>query len=214
LVKYRKHHAQRVSGGLTNKRVLITAGPTRVNIDRVRVITNLATGETGRLIAKKLENKGAKVALLIGPMGFRQLERALKEELRKKKFDIVIHSAAVSDYRPKLKSQKKVSSGKKVWNLRLVPAPKLIDYIKRISPDVLLVGFKFQPQASRKDLIQKAKRLKKTTGADIVVANTLTRDKGYRAYLLGANDLCSGPYTLKSMMADRLIGSIEKFYRH
>ena len=166
------------------------------------------------MIAKKLENKGARVTLLIGPMGFSQLERALKKELRKKKFDIVIHSAAVSDYRPKLKFKKKVNSGKKVWSLRLVPTPKLIDSIKKIAPGVLLVGFKFLPQSPRRELIQKAKRLKKLSGADMVVANTLTRDKGYRAYLLGVNAKCSGPYILKSMMVNRLIGSIEKFYRH
>jgi len=166
------------------------------------------------LIAKKLENKGARVTLLVGPMDFSQLESALKKELQKRKFDIVIHSAAVSDYRPKLKPRKKVTSGKKVWSLGLVPTPKLIDSIKRVTPGVLLVGFKFQPQSPREELIRKAKRLKKMSGADIIVANTLTRDKRYRAYLLGTDDRCSGPYALKSMMADRLIGSIEKFYRH
>lgn len=50
---------------LKNKRVLITAGPTWVAIDKVRVISNTATGATGKILAQQLANKGAKVTLLI-----------------------------------------------------------------------------------------------------------------------------------------------------
>ena len=52
---------------LKNKKVLITAGPTWVPIDNVRVISNTATGETGILLSEKLKNLGAKVTLLLGP---------------------------------------------------------------------------------------------------------------------------------------------------
>lgn len=54
--------------GLENKRILITAGPTWVAIDRVRVISNIATGETGALLAERLMDLGAKVTLLLGPV--------------------------------------------------------------------------------------------------------------------------------------------------
>ena len=52
---------------LRKLRVLITAGPTWVAIDNVRVISNIATGETGKILAEKLASMGAKVTLLIGP---------------------------------------------------------------------------------------------------------------------------------------------------
>ncbi|MBU2221207.1 MAG: phosphopantothenoylcysteine decarboxylase, partial [Candidatus Omnitrophica bacterium] len=50
---------------LRNKRILITAGPTWIAIDKVRVISNTATGATGKLLANQFSNKGAKVTLLI-----------------------------------------------------------------------------------------------------------------------------------------------------
>lgn len=53
---------------LKGKRILITAGPTQVAIDKVRVISNTATGQTGILLAEKLQKLGAKVTLLLGPV--------------------------------------------------------------------------------------------------------------------------------------------------
>jgi len=53
---------------LRNKRILITAGPTWVPIDEVRVISNIASGETGILLAEKLLKYGAGVTLVLGPV--------------------------------------------------------------------------------------------------------------------------------------------------
>jgi len=53
---------------LATKSVLITAGPTWVAIDSVRVISNTATGETGTLLAERFAQQGAKVTLLLGPV--------------------------------------------------------------------------------------------------------------------------------------------------
>jgi len=52
---------------LKRKRVLITAGPTWVRLDLSRVISNIATGETGRRLASAAARKGAQVTLLLGP---------------------------------------------------------------------------------------------------------------------------------------------------
>ena len=60
-------HIKRYRMSLKNKRILITAGPTWVAIDSVRVISNIATGETGILLAKRLSLQGAKVTLALGP---------------------------------------------------------------------------------------------------------------------------------------------------
>ncbi|MCX5706087.1 MAG: bifunctional phosphopantothenoylcysteine decarboxylase/phosphopantothenate--cysteine ligase CoaBC, partial [Candidatus Omnitrophica bacterium] len=100
---------------LKNKRVLITSGPTQVAIDSVRVITNNATAETGILLANKLKDSGAKVTLLLGLVNncvlkknirvlnvrfFDELKRLIENELKVREYDLVIHSAAVSDYQP------------------------------------------------------------------------------------------------------------------
>ena len=99
---------------LKNKRILITAGPTWVAIDKVRVISNIASGKTGVILAEKLNNCGAKVTLLMGPgeccclnkkirlvrfKFFADLKQTITRELKSNKYDVIIHSAAVSDYR-------------------------------------------------------------------------------------------------------------------
>ena len=98
---------------LKNKRVLMTAGPTLEYIDPVRVVTNLSSGKTGVLLASELISAGSKVTIVYGPGNEKPPKGAkiinvktgkemfdvVKNEL-KKKFDVVIMAAAVSDYTP------------------------------------------------------------------------------------------------------------------
>jgi len=180
---------------LKNKRVLITAGPTWVPIDDVRVISNIATGTTGIILAEQLARRGAKVILFLGPVPFCCVSKKIKvinfrffDELRKglinklntAKFDIIIHSAAVSDFRPATKPRGKISSSSGC-RLRLVPLPKIIRDIRRLSPDALLVMFKFEPGSGDAALIRKAVSAAKVARADLVVANRL---KPYRAFII------------------------------
>ena len=94
-----------------NKHILITAGPTWVPIDSVRVISNIATGQTGISLANQFSSLGAKVTLLLGPQAnsiqinndikvinfkfFDELKQLLAKELKSKQLDLIIHSAAV-----------------------------------------------------------------------------------------------------------------------
>ena len=100
-------------------KVLVTCGPTWVPIDAVRVISNHSTGEMGRLIAAAFVKAGAKVRVLEGPMSFDDFARKFKAACTKK-YDIVVHAAAVSDFKLKTAAKGKLSSGKTL-NLRLVP---------------------------------------------------------------------------------------------
>lgn len=226
---------------LKNKRILITAGPTRVLIDKVRVITNIATGETGILLAQKLVNLSAKITLLLGPVEscclnkprpfykertltgkkgrgknirvirfnfFDELKNKITRELRTKKYDAVIHSAAVSDYLPKKIFHGKVKSGLKNWKVVFKPAPKLIDLIRKIDPGVFLVGFKFEPAANKTSLIKSAKALMLRCGLDLTVANALTGNK-YRAYILSGNKI-NPILTSKAQLAAKLVSQIRK----
>lgn len=203
---------------LKNKMILITAGPTWVPLDSVRVISNVATGETGILLADKLQKLGAKVTLLLGPVGtcypnkkiklinfrfFDELKYIIKEELSAKKYDIVIHSAAVADYRPQISFKKKVESGIKQWKINLTPTPKLIDLIKKIDKALFLVGFKFEPMASREVLISKAMNLIDRAQLDLVVANGVQNNR-YFAYIVNQTEIY-GPAFNKKDMAEELI---------
>ncbi len=231
---------------LRNKRILITAGPTWVPIDTVRVISNIATGQTGILLAEKLRSLSAKVTLLLGPVPnviflrsvysgsrrdteakttlgietcclnkkiklihfifFDELKRIIVKELTSKKYDIMIHSAAVTDYRPQVRFKQKVKSGIKQWKLNLVPTPKIIDMIKKIDRALFLVGFKFEPKAPREILIDKAKSLMNRARLDLAVANTIDNDK-YLAFIVNKNNTI-GPLKNRNALADKLINLI------
>ncbi|MDO8662617.1 MAG: phosphopantothenoylcysteine decarboxylase [Candidatus Omnitrophota bacterium] len=206
---------------LKGKKVLITAGPTWVPIDSVRVISNTATGKTGILLADSLARQGAKVTLLLGPVGaysvnkkvkiidfkfFDELNYRLKGELKKRKYAAVIHAAAVSDYKLNAASRKKISSHKQCLNLTLKQTPKIINALRKLSPGSFLVGFKFEPDLAGKKLILKARGLFKRARLDLVAANSRYK-KHYIAYLVSAKNEC-GPFLSKEKMVKGLAGLI------
>jgi len=117
-----------------------------------------------------------------------QLVGSIERELKEGYYDAAIHAMAVLDFVPDLAS---VLPGKKKsdleeWNLKLVRTPKVIDMIKRVSPQTTLVGFKLEVEISREQLIASATDLMKHSGAEIVVANDLTdiQKKAYKAVLI------------------------------
>lgn len=183
---------------LKNKKILITAGPTWIPIDKVRVISNIATGETGILLARQAKRKGAKVTLILGPVSdccidktidvlryrfFDELKSTIVKQLKSKKFDIVIHTAAVSDFKLASSFKGKIDSGIKSLNLKLIPTEKLVRLFKKIQPGIKLVIFKLELGVSKNALIKRALKAKKEYNADIAVANTYVASR-YRAFII------------------------------
>ena len=156
---------------IQGKKILVTAGPTWVAIDRVRVMTNIFSGRTGCAIAEEAERRGAKVTLLFGPgrvalsrtfcrkvnvvryRYFHELLDLMRKEISRRKYDIVIHSAAVSDYIPRTYVHQKIPSGKACVTVRLRPSVKIIKHIKTWDPRVFLVQFKLEVHKSATSLI-------------------------------------------------------------
>ena len=182
-------------------RVLVTAGPTCVRIDKVRVLTNLFSGRTGFLIAKFLKDKGFPTTLLLGPARFiseakglnlirfkyfEELRSLIKKELKGRAYKVVIHSAAVSDYKPLKVYKGKISSSQDRLLIELKPTPKIIKEIRRIRPDIYLIQFKLEVGETKNKLIDKAYKSLLENNSDLVVANDLKdiRGSGYRAYLI------------------------------
>lgn len=204
---------------LKNKRILITAGPTWVPIDGVRVISNTASGETGLLLAKNLSKFGAKVTLMLGPVPgkavlpdksikiirykfFDEFSSGLFEELKNKRYDAVIQSAAVADYGLKRPARHKISSGLKKLTLNLYALPKIIDSIKKADPRLKVIAFKFETSGSRQNLLKQAKRLMQRSNSDLIVANTCASNK-YKAYLIDKASI-KGPVTSKPVLVVQL----------
>ena len=144
---------------LAGKRLLITSGPTRADVDAVRYISNRSTGRLGACIATEALRRGAHVALVAGPgsaapqgpqlsadergrlrvvpiVTVPDLLAALEGELRASAPppDAVLHAMAVLDYVPEQASARKTPSGREAWHIRLIPTPKVIRRIKEWAP--------------------------------------------------------------------------------
>ena len=163
---------------LKNKKVLLTYGPTWVPIDNVRVISNISTGKLGYILADLLTKEGTQLTVLQGPVieqlkshsirvvEFRfydELSSLIKVEL-KRHYDIIIHAAAVSDYELASPFKKKISSRLSRLKFDLKPTAKIIEKIKKASPNSFLVGFKLTDNINNNSVRQEVGKLFKKIG--------------------------------------------------
>ena len=197
-------------------RVLITCGATWTPIDDVRVISNISSGEMGHLIAEAFRKQKAEVTVIEGPVThaltdkkvkvikyrfFDELVDVLKKELLKK-YDIIIHAAAVSDFKVVGASGKKIASDRNV-TLKLTTTPKLIKDIKRLSPESFLVGFKLESNLNPKDIFKTVRSLFISSACDLVVANSLKN--GYQGYIVDADGDILAKANNKQKIANELV---------
>jgi phosphopantothenate-cysteine ligase/phosphopantothenoylcysteine decarboxylase/phosphopantothenate--cysteine ligase len=194
-------------------KVLITAGSTKVSIDQVRAITNIFKGKTGTNIAKYFGEQGCKITLVtsspekmsikmnntevISFRTFDDLRDIMKNEIVSGAYDVIVHSAAVSDYKVDgfyvqggdgtldvVDNSKKVSSKYKSAFIKLVPTEKIVDKIRSSwNFQGILVKFKLEVGISDGELIAIAKKSRVHSGADIIVANCLEWARK-RAYII------------------------------
>jgi phosphopantothenoylcysteine decarboxylase/phosphopantothenate--cysteine ligase len=169
-------------------KVLVTAGPTIAPIDPVRFITNRSTGKMGYAIAKEARDRGAVVTLISGPsnekapFGVSLISINTNEEMRAavlsnyEDSDIVIKSAAVADYKPKLYSSSKIKKSENTLNLEFVRDNDILKELGLHKKKQILVGF----AAESNDLLQNAKAKLQKKNLDYIVANDITaKDTGF-----------------------------------
>ncbi len=243
--------------------ILVTAGNTSVAIDRVRCITNIFTGRTGTRIALHAHERGHTVELLTSHpevvaelrsagsllvdrwavhvcRSFDDLQQAMQRRLQAARFDALIHSAAVSDYRaagvyapaehthfhavdgrwqtetaepPALvdRAADKVKSDEPELWLRLVRTPKLIDRVRaEWQFRGILVKFKLEVGVHEDELLDIAERSRRHSDADLMVANTLEGAKSWA--LLGP--LEEGYQKIRrAELAPRLLDALERLHK-
>ena len=171
---------------LKNKNVLITAGPTIEEIDPVRFISNHSSGKMGFALAHEAAILGANVTLISGPtnqvLSTNQVDlikiKSADEMFEKtlsyfKNSDIVIMSAAVSDYMPAEFSQKKLKKDNKDLNVKFKKTRDILFELGKIKSKQFLVGFALE---NDKELINAKTKMKKKN-LDLIVLNSLN-DKG------------------------------------
>jgi len=170
---------------LKGKKVLVTAGATREFMDDVRFISNPSSGRMGIALAREAWLRGAEVTLVSGhidvpaPGYLKHVEVVSAAEMLEavgkeaKGADFIALSAAAGDFAVE-KRKGKLGSGKKVA-LGLVPAQKISDNVKKWNPKAKLVLFKAESGVGDAELARKAKEKMAKCGADLIVANDVSR---------------------------------------
>ena len=172
---------------LSNKKVLITAGPTFESIDPVRFIGNHSSGKMGFSIALEAAKNGAQVELITGPTAQKishpqisRIDVTSSQEMLDaclssfKQTDITIMSAAVADYRPKEVLNQKIKKSTNTLNIDLEPTVDILKMLGKLkSSDQFLCGFALETE--NEELNAQNKLINKNL--DMIVLNSL-RDKG------------------------------------
>lgn len=170
---------------LDGKHFLVTAGPTRGWIDRVRFITNPSTGKMGIALVQDLILRGATVTLVLGPSvqtppaqadvvnvtTSDDMQDAVMKALSEEKTDCFISTAAVLDYVPSKKEDSKMASGKSSLVVELVPTKKIIEEARKQYKDLFIVGFKVESGISKKELEKRARAKIDAGICNLVIAN-------------------------------------------
>ena len=201
-------------------RCLITAGPTREFIDPVRYISNPSTGKMGFSIAKAAIEAGWNVDLVTGPVALEEPIGAIlypvmtAEEMLHQvdalfdACDILIMTAAVSDFRPVIQHTQKEKKGDASMNIEFERTTDILKTMSDRKAHQTVVGF----AAETRDMVTYAKEKLASKNLDFIVANEVGRaGLGFAAdtneVLLIAADGSSiklGPST-KSAIAEELI---------
>lgn len=184
-------------------KVVVTCGPGYEPIDAVRRLTNHSTGRLGTELSRALKLKGYDVVCLKGTLSSwnenlpgcelrsyttaNHLLKELQKLAQQEKVGAIFHAAALSDFRVKQISDaagrplagKKISSRLGEVHLILEAAPKIIGSLRTLFPEALLVGWKYEVEGNREDVVQAGVRQMEENRTDACVLNGTAYGKGF-----------------------------------
>ncbi|MEX0721128.1 MAG: bifunctional phosphopantothenoylcysteine decarboxylase/phosphopantothenate--cysteine ligase CoaBC [Balneolaceae bacterium] len=177
-----------IKGPLEGKKVVITAGPTREFIDRVRFISNPSSGKMGFAMAEAAQGMGADVTVIHGPVTIQKPEGIHTKSITNaaelfsavKKYtdaDIIIMAAAVSDFTPEATHSHKVKKEEGVEPIKMKQTQDILSWLgDHKKKGQILIGFAMETS----NLIENASRKLKEKNADWMIANSLNdADSGF-----------------------------------
>jgi len=209
------------SQDLAGETVLVTAGPTREKIDPVRYLTNRSSGRMGYAIAEAALRRGARVLLVSGPAaipppGAAELTSVeTAEEMRTAvmkllpESTVVIKTAAVADYRPRVAAGQKIKRKGPV-TLELEPTTDILAELARHKSSQIIVGF----AAETENVLENARKKLASKSLDAIVVNDVSRegvgfDSDRNAVTIISHDeVVEVPETSKWEVAQRVLDQV------
>ncbi len=211
-----------VSGLLSGKKVVITAGPTREALDPVRYISNHSSGKMGYALAQAAVDAGATTVLISGPVQLEPPQRVktiavesaqdmLSAALNEVgEADIFIAAAAVADYRPASVAEQKIKKNDDNMYVQLIKNPDIVATVAALPRRPLTVGF----AAETENIEHYATQKLHTKNLDLVIANDVSdstigfNSDDNRVLLIQRNTSKALPTMNKNLLANKLIEHI------
>lgn len=215
------------SQDLAGDTLLLTAGPTREQIDPVRYITNRSSGRMGYALAEAALRRGARVLLVSGPVNIQppggaelvkvetaeQMRDAVLERLEQA--TVVIATAAVSDYRPKTQARHKIKRSGPLA-LELEPTADILGEVAGRRREQVVVGF----AAETENTLENARKKLAAKSLDAIVVNDVSRpgigfDSERNAVtIITHSEVVEVPETSKWEVAQRVLDQVVRLRRH
>ena len=209
---------------LVGKKIVVTAGPTREDIDPVRFISNRSSGKMGYAVALEAKRRGADVTLISGPSSVKppqgvnfksvvsaeDMFKAVTENVENS--DVLIMSAAVADFTPFEISDKKIKKGKKEKeSIKLISTTDILSDMGNKKGSMLVVGF----AAETDNVIENASKKLREKKVDLIIANDVSAEGvGFdvdtnKVYILDSTGVIEETELLsKSEVATKIIDTV------
>lgn len=191
ILDYLQQKLNPVPGPLNGKKVLVTAGPTYEPIDPVRFIGNHSSGKMGIALAEVLQERGAAVILVLGPVasgtgnkGIEVVNVTTAQEMyeacmnRFAACDLAIMAAAVADFTPETTASEKIKKKDEGLQLTLAKTKDILKSIGQVKRnDQVVVGFALETNNEQAHALQKLQ----SKNADMIVLNSLAdKEAGFK----------------------------------
>ena len=165
-------------------KALVTAGPTHEYIDPVRFISNKSSGKQGYEIARSLSENGFDTTLISGPTNLNPIkdinlikvksaDEMLEATLNSLPTDVAIFSAAVADFKVKIKEKEKIKKDK-ISELSLEKNTDILGHISNhnsLRPK-LVVGFAAETNSLKNNSLKKLSE----KNCDWIIANDISKN--------------------------------------
>ncbi len=209
------------SQDLAGETVLVTAGPTREKIDPARYLTNRSSGRMGYAVAEAALRRGARVLLVSGPTsltppGAAEVTRVESAEQMLNavlnllpQATIVIKTAAVSDYRPKLISEQKIKR-KGAIALELEPTADILKEISVRKQSQIVIGF----AAETENVLENGRQKLASKNLDGIVVNDVSHEgvgfdsERNQVAIITHDQIVEVPETTKWEVAQRVLDQV------